>query len=183
MRKGEQFAKDKMKVRVVPYDPAWPHEFEGEASRIAEVLKNVAIAVHHIGSTAIPGIPAKPIIDILVEITDLPSLDARSVALVSLGYESMGEFGIPRRRYFRKNNVAGVRTHQIHAFEAASESAIRHLAFRDYMIAHPMEASAYGELKRFLASQHPDNIEAYMDGKDAFVKRHEALALAWRGTR
>ena len=172
-----------MKVRVVPYDPAWPHAFENEASRIAEVLRNIAVAVHHIGSTAIPGIPAKPIIDILVEITDLPSLDTGSVAMVALGYESMGEFGIPRRRYFRKNNAEGVRTHQIHAFEAGSDGAHRHLAFRDYMIAHDSAANAYGELKRSLALQHPDSIEAYMNGKDAFVKQHEALALAWRRSR
>ena len=174
---------EKMKVRIVPYDPAWPHAFEDEASRIAGALKSVAVAVHHIGSTAIPGIPAKPIIDILVEITDLPSLDSGSAALVSLGYESMGEFGIPRRRYFRKNNAEGIRTHQIHAFEAGSDGAKRHLAFRDYMIAHPTSAHAYGELKQSLARQHPDSIEAYMDGKDAFVKQHEALALAWRRTR
>lgn len=172
--------KTEMQVRVVPYDPAWPGNFKSEASRIAEVLKNIAIAVYHIGSTAIPRIHAKPIIDILVEITDLSALDARSAALVSLGYESMGEFGIPRRRYFRKNDTAGIRTHQIHAFEAGSEAAIRHIAFRDYMIAHPMAARAYGELKQSLARQHPDSIEAYMNGKDEFVKQHEALALAWR---
>ena len=58
--------------------------------------------------------------------------------------------------------------------------AVRHLAFRDYMIAHPMAAQAYGELKQRLAGQHPENIEAYMDGKDAFVKEHETRAMAWR---
>jgi GrpB-like predicted nucleotidyltransferase (UPF0157 family) len=174
------FWKNEMKVKVVPYDPAWPREFECEASRIAEVLRNVAIAIHHIGSTAIPGIHAKPIIDILLEISDLPSLDANSAAMMSLGYEAMGEFGIPHRRYFPKNNADGTRTHQVHAFEAGSETAIRHLAFRDYMIAHPMAAHAYGELKQSLARQHPDSIEGYMDGKDAFIKEHETLALAWR---
>ena len=172
-----------MKVLVVPYDPAWPREFESEASRIAEALKNVASAVHHIGSTSIPGSPAKPIIDMLVEVTDLPSLERRTVAIERLGYEAMGEFGIPYRRYFRKNNAAGIRTHQIHAFESGSDGAIRHLAFRDYMIAHPLAAQAYGELKQSLACQNLDSIEAYMEGKDAFVKQHEALALAWRRTR
>lgn len=168
-----------MRYQVVPHDPVWKQQYAREAELIASALNGMAAKLHHIGSTAIPDIAAKPIIDILIEVDDLRELDARSSAMEQLGYEAMGEFGIPGRRYFRKNDTSGIRTHQIHAFETGSPGAVRHLAFRDYMIAHPAAAQAYGALKERLAQQHPDDFEAYMDGKDALIKEHEAKALAW----
>ena len=132
------------------------------------------------GSTAIPGIHAKPSIDILLEVADLAGLDARAAAMVELGYEPKGEFGIPGRRYFRKDSAEGIRTHQVHAFQAGDAGIERHLAFRDYLMAHPAIAKSYTVLKQQLADAHPDDIEAYMDGKDAFIKEHEARAMAWR---
>ena len=167
-------------VRIVPYDPSWRSTFDTEAARLSRALGDIVAELHHIGSTAIPGIHAKPVIDILLEVTDLASLDARSSAMEPLGYEVMGEFGIPGRRYFRRNDAARTRTHQVHSFAIGSAEAKRHLAFRDYMRAHPDAAREYGALKVRLAAEHPDSIEAYMDGKDAFVKLHEGLALAWR---
>lgn len=140
-------------------------------------------ALHHIGSTAVPGIPAKPIVDILLEVSDLAELDRRASRMESLGYEAKGEFGIPGRRYFRRDDQHGVRTHQVHAFAVGSEDAVRHLAFRDYMIAHPQIAQSYGDLKLQLARRFPSDIEAYMDGKDGFVKEHQAKALLWRASR
>ncbi len=168
------------RILVVTHNPAWGNEFEAEAKHIALALGDIVVRLHHIGSTAIPGIFAKPIIDFLMEVEDIVELDDRSSSMEELGYEAMGEFGIPRRRYFRKNNASGVRTHQVHAFEADSPEVERHLAFRDYMIAHPVEAQMYGELKQRLAREHPDDMEAYMDGKDPFIKEHEAKAIAWR---
>jgi GrpB-like predicted nucleotidyltransferase (UPF0157 family) len=168
-----------MRYQVVPHDVDWKQQYAGEVVLIAGALTGLSARLHHIGSTAIPNISAKPIIDILIEVDDLSEFDARSSALAGLGYEVMGEFGIPGRRYFRKNDAAGSRTHQIHAFAASSPGAVRHLAFRDYMIAHPAAAQAYGALKERLVRQHPDDFEAYMDGKDAFIKEHEALAVAW----
>lgn len=97
-----------------------------------------------------------------------------------LGYEVLGEFGIPGRRYFRRDDSAGTRTHQIHAFKAGTPDVTRHLAFRDYMIAHTTKAQAYSELKQKLAREHAGDLESYIAGKDSFVKEHEALALAWR---
>ncbi len=98
----------------------------------------------------------------------------------SLGYEVMGEYGIPGRRYFRKDNQAGIRTHHIHAFEAGSAEVARHLAFRDYMIAHPGDAQRYSELKRQLAEEHPQSPDGYMDGKDGFIKEMDRRAAQWR---
>lgn len=169
-----------MKVSVVPHNSSWSAEFEVEAALIRLAVGDLLVAVHHIGSTSIPGIFAKPIIDILLEVCDVEMLDARSSALIELGYEAKGEFGTPGRRYFRKDSTTGVRTHQIHAFESGSIGSERHLAFRDYMIAHPVMAQSYSVLKQRLAASHPDDMDAYMDGKDSFVKEHEARAIAWK---
>ncbi len=169
-----------MKVEVVPPCSDWRAQFEAEADRIHAALADCCIMVHHIGSTSIPNIYAKPIIDIVLEVADVADLDCRAPALAGIGYEAKGELGIPGRRYFRKNSAAGVRTHQIHAFQNGSDGAKRHLAFRDYMIAHPSIAQSYSDLKRSLATQFPHDIEAYMDAKDPFIKEHETKALAWR---
>jgi GrpB-like predicted nucleotidyltransferase (UPF0157 family) len=169
-----------MKVYVVPYDPSWSAEFIAEAARIRLAVGDLVVAVHHIGSTSIPGIFAKPVIDILLEVYNIQTLDARSAALVELGYEAKGEFGIPGRRYFRRDSAMETRTHQIHAFEAGNPGNERHLAFRDYMIAHPAIAQQYSLLKQQLAAAHPEDIEAYMAGKDSFIKEHEAKAIVWK---
>ena len=164
------------KVVVVPHNPDWRNAFETEAKRIAAALGDTLVAVHHIGSTAIHDIYAKPVIDILVEVRDIAEVDERSSAMELLDYEVMGEFGISGRRYFRKDNQEGIRTHQIHTFETSSEQVRRHLAFRDFMNTHPEEAQKYSELKRKLAAEHPQNIEAYMDGKDDFIKEIDCRA-------
>jgi GrpB-like predicted nucleotidyltransferase (UPF0157 family) len=171
------------KVRVVPHDPRWRDAFEAEAKRVAAALGENVVAVHHVGSTAIPNIYAKPVVDLLVEVGDIDEVDGRSSAMESLGYEVMGEYGIPGRRYFRKDTREGIRTHHIHAFEAGSAEAVRHLAFRDYMIAHPAEAQRYSELKRKLAKEHPENIDGYMDGKDGFIKEVDRRAARWRASQ
>src|SRR4030095_564220 len=142
-------------VKVVPHNPQWRDAFESEAKHVAAALGENVAAIHHVGSTAIPNIYAKPIIDMLVEVRDITEVDGQSSAMESLGYEVMGEYGIPGRRYFRKDNKEGIRTHHIHAFEAGSAEAERHLAFRDYMIAHPVDAQRYSELKRKLAGATP----------------------------
>ena len=172
-----------MRVQVVAHDPAWKRDFEAEADRITNALGDIIGSLHHIGSTAIPGILAKPVIDILLEVEDMPRLDERTPAMEQLGYEAMGEFGIPGRRYFRLDNASGVRTHQVHAFDVDSPDIERHLAFRDYMIAHPEEARKYGTLKQTLAREHADDIDAYMDGKDSYVEECNAKAIAWRAAQ
>lgn len=169
-----------MRIQVVPHDPAWRGRFGEESERIADALGEIVIAVHHIGSTSIPGIFAKPVIDILVEVANVDKVDERASAMNALRYEAMGEFGIPGRRYFRKDNEYGIRTHQVHVFEAGSDQATRHVGFRDYLIAHPEEAWAYSDLKRELAAVHPNDPEAYMDGKDAFIKQIDRRASKWR---
>jgi GrpB-like predicted nucleotidyltransferase (UPF0157 family) len=168
-----------MRVTVVPFDPRWADAFAQAQREVTLVLSSNLLQLHHIGSTAIPGIYAKPIIDMLAVVSDLEELDAQSPMMKAIGFEPMGEFGIPTRRYFRRNDSDGTRTHQIHAFQIGSPHITRHLAFRDFLRAQPLLAIQYSELKRRLASEYPNDIEAYMDGKDAFIKETEAAALAW----
>ncbi|MGL5878509.1 MAG: GrpB family protein [Xenococcaceae cyanobacterium] len=170
------------KVEVLPHDPNWQHKFESESKLVIQALGENVVMVHHIGSTAIPKIYAKPIVDMLVEVNDITQVDKYNSAMEALGYEVMGEFGISGRRYFRKDNKMGVRTHHVHIFEVNSKEVERHLAFRDYMVAHPEDAQKYSELKRRLAKQYPNDINGYMDGKDGFIKEMESLALEWRNS-
>ncbi|MFY9587265.1 MAG: GrpB family protein [Actinomycetota bacterium] len=164
------------RIEIVGYSPSWADEFARESSQIAEVLCGVLIAVHHIGSTAIPGCDAKSIIDMLAVVTNLDDLDARTAALEGLGYEALGEFGIPGRRYFRKGSAFEDRTHQIHAFADGSTEIARHLAFRDHLRGNPEAVKEYVALKRRLAAEHPTDVEAYTDGKTAFIKAIEEAA-------
>ena len=165
-----------MRIYMVPHNPDWRQEFENEAKKITDAVGANAVTLHHIGSTAIPNIYAKPVIDILLVVQNHTELDARQAAMEALGYEALGEGGIPARRYFRRDNALGDRTHQAHAFEAGSPQIARHLAFRDYMINNPDAAQAYSALKRELAAQHPSDIEAYMDGKEAFIREIDRQA-------
>lgn len=169
-----------MKVEVVPPNPKWAEEFEVESKQIILVMGENIIAIHHIGSTSIPGIYAKPVIDFLIEVKDICKTDEQSAAMVAIGYEAMGEYGLPGRRYFRKNSSPEIRTHNVHTYEVGSPEIARHLAFRDYMIAHPDAAWQYSELKRELARKYPQDIEGYMDGKDEFIKAMEKKALEYQ---
>lgn len=168
-----------MQVVVVPNDPRWGEQYHVESAAIARALGANLHAVHHIGSTSIASICAKPIIDMLGAAGDLTEIDRCNDAMIELGYEPCGEFGISGRRYFRKDDAAGIRTHHLHIFTAGSPQIERHLAFRDFLIAHPDRAREYSELKQRLAAAHPGDIEAYMDGKDAFIRETDRLAAVW----
>ena len=164
-------------IVVVDYDPLWPLLFRKEADAISRILGDNLVLIHHIGSTSVPFLAAKPIIDIMPVVKDLSGVDAVSEEFVKLGYEYLGEFGIKGRRYLRKGGQE--KTHQIHIFQMEDDTNIlRHLAFRDYLRSHRDVAMEYAELKKDLAARFPYDIDGYCDGKDAFVKRIENLALA-----
>lgn len=157
-------------IDVVSYDPKWVKHFELESKAIKDMLGNIAVDIHHIGSTAVPGLAAKPVIDILVEVTDLNSVDLLTSEFTSLGYEAKGEFGISERRFFQKggNN----RTHHIHVFKAGDNNGELHITFRDYLIMHPDIAKEYGELKKQAALECNNDIDRYCSGKNDFIKYH-----------
>jgi len=166
-------------IEVVAYDPRWPEAFTWAREELAAAWGPNVVVIHHIGSTSIAGLYAKPVIDILAVVGDLLALDQQSGRMEQLGYQVMGEFGILGRRYFRRDDAEGKRTHQVHAFANDSPHVKRHLAFRDFLRAHTAVAHEYAALKRALAATHPHDMEAYMDGKDRFIKEVERRALEW----
>jgi GrpB-like predicted nucleotidyltransferase (UPF0157 family) len=162
-------------IEVVDYSPLWANKFEQEKHVLTQLLGSNALGIFHIGSTAVVGLAAKPIIDILIEVVDLQMLDHKRDEIQSAGYEVKGEYGIDGRRYFRKGGLQ--RTHHIHAFQSGDDNLRRHLAFRDYLIAHPAVASEYANLKKLAVVNGHNNSDSYMAKKDLFVKQHEQLAL------
>ena len=123
-------------ITVVSYDPAWPGLYEAEAQAIAGVLGQRLTAIHHIGSTAVPGLAAKPVIDIMPVVRAVTEADECRADFEALGYEYLGEFGIPGRRYLRKGGDE--RTHQMHILPRTMCTPLRgNLAVRDYLRAHP----------------------------------------------
>ena len=160
-------------IIIAPYDPQWPILFEQEKHLLIEALNKWPLIIEHIGSTAVPGLAAKPIIDIMIGIESLEMANPEFIAaLAHLGYEYVPEYEkeIPDRRYFRKNSQEGVRTHQIHVAQQASEFWHRHLTFRDYLRTHPEAAQEYAELKQHLATMYTDTQE-YAQAKSDFIQK------------
>lgn len=163
-------------VIVREYDPRYPALYRKEAELISSILGKNLVAIHHIGSTAVPGLKSKPVIDIMAAVRSLEDVDGKKDELTAIGYECMGEFGIKGRRYLRKGGDE--RTHQIHVFQEGDRANLmRHLAVRDYLIAHEDVREEYGRIKEELALRYPYDIEGYCDGKEAFVRKLEGKAL------
>lgn len=162
---------------VVEPDPAWPAAFEREARRIRAALGDAVVRIDHVGSTSVPGIAAKPIVDIQVSLPTLEPREAYVPVLVGLGYRHAIDAMKPEHEYFSFDED-GERRFQLHVCAAGSEWELRHLAFRDWLRAHPEDAADYVELKRRLAAAHPRDIMSYVAGKTAFVTSVEARALS-----
>lgn len=155
-----------------------------EAARFAAALGDCLITVEHIGSTAIPGIVAKPVIDLMPIVQSLSALDAKAEAIRTLGYDWRGEFGIPGRRYCTLNDPkTGQRLFNVHCFEAGSAQIDRHLVFRDYLRSCPDQARAYETEKKRAAVQHPNDTLAYNDAKSIWIKECQTRAIAWRNAQ
>ena len=166
-------------IEIVDYDPAWPDAFAGISQAVAAALGPLALRIEHVGSTAVPGLGAKPIIDIDVVI-ESPRLLPRVVeALSALGYIHEGDGGIPGREAFGREGAAVPADgsgrewpdHHLYVCPGDSEELRRHLRFRDYLRSHPEAAARYEALKRDLAERHPNDIDSYVQGKSAFVER------------
>ncbi|MGM0379074.1 MAG: GrpB family protein [Bacillota bacterium] len=168
----------KRKVEVLDYNTKWKEKYKKEKLKIQKIFKDNLVNIYHIGSTAIKGIKAKPVIDILGVVKDLKIVDNLTYRLEALGYISKGEFGIEKRRFFLKGKYN--RTHHIHFFEKGNKEIQRHIIFRDYMNAHPEKAKKYSELKDKLAKKYPENIDKYIEGKNDFIKMIDKKAKKWK---
>lgn len=163
------------KVAVVDYDAQWPVLFAAERSLLQITLGEVISQIHHVGSTSVVGLAAKPIIDILLEVVDLDELDKLNAAMAQAGYTARGENGIPNRRYFTKGGDQ--RSHQVHAFAVGDTQIVKHLAFRDYLIKNKNVADQYAEIKRAAVLASENDIHRYSAFKADFIEHHLRLAL------
>ena len=163
-------------VVVVDYDSSWPARYERERASIVEALGDVMegiAGIEHVGSTAVPGLGAKPVIDITVGVRTLVDGEKCVGPMEELGYEYRGDGEIPGRHYFRKF-TRGERTHHLNIVEHKGDFWERHILFRDYLREHPQEAQDYYELKVRLAERFGTDRLGYNEAKTAFIE----LALA-----
>jgi GrpB-like predicted nucleotidyltransferase (UPF0157 family) len=164
---------------IHPYDEAWPAMFEAESARIAAALGEDVVGLEHVGSTSVPGLAAKAVVDIQVSVRSMVPRSAYVDPLVGLGYRWALDAWTDEHEYFSRDD-GGERAFQIHVCPAGSDWERRHLAFRDWLRDHPDDAAAYERLKRALAERHPRDIYAYIDGKTPFIREIEARATVSR---
>ncbi|WP_252501767.1 GrpB family protein [Sporosarcina sp. Marseille-Q4943] len=165
------------KVEVMPFSERWSLAYQKEAAVLQEMFGAEIIEIHHIGSTSVQGLSAKPIIDIMPVVKDILRIKQYNVSMAEIGYEAKGENGIAGRCYFQKGG--NERTHHVHIYEKGSPEIDRHLAFRDYLRAYPKMAKRYGDLKERLAQQYPYDIESYIKGKEQLALQIEREAVVW----
>jgi GrpB-like predicted nucleotidyltransferase (UPF0157 family) len=166
------------RVELVDHDPTWAELYNEEAAKIAAVFDGAAAGIEHIGSTSVPDLCAKPIVDVLVGLRELVLTDEQIAAMQSLGYEYLGEHGLPGRLFFRKHP----RTHHVHVVEHEGEHWERQLMFRDTLRRDHDERRRYDEFKRRLAAEgHPR--EVYTELKTPFIREVEARARARRAAQ
>jgi GrpB-like predicted nucleotidyltransferase (UPF0157 family) len=154
-------------IEVVDYDPGWPSTFESLCSILWPALADVASTIEHVGSTSVPGLAAKPIIDISIVVPESPDVQIAISRLATLGYVHRGDLGIKGREAFA--NPDGLPRHNLYLCPRDCVALANHLALRDYLRTHPEAVREYGELKKRLAQRFPDDIDSYIDGKTAML--------------
>lgn len=160
--------KDKPKVQVVPYDPQWPQVFALETIRLAALFGENYVQAYHIGSTAVPGLWAKPVLDMIVAVHDLRAAKKATPCLTDLGYSDKGEAGIPFHLYFHREDC------HLHIFEKDSPEIDHAVCFRNWLRVNDEDARAYETLKRHLSQLYPQDLSSYGRGKNAFIKALDA---------
>lgn len=165
-----------MKVRLSEYDKNWVQMFDDEAQFLKGIFGDEITKFEHFGSTSVPGMNAKPVIDMMCLVKDINKIDSFNEQMRLLEYDVAGEWGIIGRRLFRKGG--GNRTHHIHVYQYDNPQIQRHLVLRDYLRTHPDEIEKYRYLKEELAQQY-DDTAFYSKAKKPFVKELEHRALNW----
>jgi len=162
------------RVELVPHNPGWRQLAYEEAQVLRKSVGGIFLAIHHIGSTAVPSIRAKPVIDLMAEVANLDLLDENQAAIESAGYEWRGENGVPARRYCIKNDPqSGIRLVHLHCFERGNAEIDRHLGFRDLLRSNPRIVRAYEAEKHRCKELHPDDSNAYSSCKSEWIQNVE----------
>lgn len=160
------------RVELREHDPRWARAFEAERLQLTGIFDGRAVAIEHIGSTSVPDLSAKPIVDILVGLPELGLSGGEIEAMEELGYEYLGEYGLPGRLFFRKGEP---RTHNVHVVEHGGEHWERQITFRDALRRDPDERRRYEEFKRRLAAEGHSR-DVYTELKTPFIRDVEARA-------
>jgi len=163
-------------VRLVPYQPAWADLFAQEAGALRRALGDRVVCIEHVGSTAVPGLDAKPILDIVVAVRDMREVAAFEAALAPLGYFHKPQNDMPGRLYFVKRLPDDRSTHHLNITELGTECWFTHVAFRDYLRDHAESRADYRQLKQDLARRYQHDRAAYQEGKEEFIERILAIA-------
>jgi GrpB-like predicted nucleotidyltransferase (UPF0157 family) len=173
-------------IVVVPYDPKWPGEYEALAAVLWTAVKDVALSIEHVGSTSVPGLAAKPILDVDIVLRDAGDLPAVAERLEALGYVHNGDQGCPGRTAFKYPDSSVPRdgsgrvwmTHHLYVCQKDNVYYVRHVGFRDYLRAHPETVAEYGRIKLELAEQFRNDRDGYTEAKTDFVMGvYEAAGL------
>lgn len=157
------------RVEVVEYDPGWPETFERLRDAVWPAVREHALSIEHVGSTSVPGLAAKPVIDMTIVVRDAASVPHVIACLANIGYTHRGDLGVAGREAFRA--PAALPRHHLYACVEGDRSLMNHLAVRDALRGDSERAQAYGDLKRRLATQFPDDMDAYLEGKTEFILR------------
>lgn len=171
---------EKREIELVPASNEWKFKFKKEAGKLEKIFTN-QIGIHHIGSTAIDEIKAKPVIDILIVVKDISLVNGYVKEMERADYVYKGPNGMPGRRYFEKGYP--VHTHHLHVFEDGNQEIERHLLFRDYLNAHPEEASTYSSLKEKLAKEYRTDPVGYTRAKGDFIREIDKKARDWKSKK
>ena len=159
------------RILVLPYDEQWKQDFLKIKAEIAGALGQLAIEIEHVGSTSVQGLSAKPIIDVDVVIKDYTVLEDVVSALGEIGYQHEGNLGIAGREAFKYDGKDHLKKHHLYVCPEDSSELRRHLAFRDFLRAHPEAVREYSRIKEEGAKQYPDDIEGYIEHKSPFIER------------
>jgi GrpB-like predicted nucleotidyltransferase (UPF0157 family) len=155
------------RVEVIAYDPEWPRTFERIRAHVWPAVQHAAMHIEHVGSTAVPGLSAKPVVDACIVVASPRDIPHVVKALAKIGYVHRGDLGVPGRQAFQQ--PATLPKHHLYASHRGSLSLKNHLGVRDYLRAHPEAAREYGELKETLAMRFPNDIDGYIAGKTEFI--------------
>lgn len=154
-------------ITLSDYNPQWPQLFSQEAKLLKEIFGDLAINIYHKGSTSVPNLMAKPIIDITIEVEDISKVNQLNETLAAIGYSALGEYGMPLRRLFAKGDP---RTHHLHVWDRGHDEIAKDLLFRDTLIQNAAARIAYENLKQKLGAQHRFEPDQYTMGKDRLIK-------------
>ncbi len=157
-------------IRVVSFDPGWDDEFRKIRVMIEEYIGDLILGIEHVGSTAVHGLAAKPIIDLDVIIGDMDRFPLVTARLEEAGFVYQGDLGISGREAFQRIRDDGFMPYHLYVCPIESRELSRHIRFRNFLRSHPETRDAYGFLKEQLASRHPHDIDQYLAGKGVFIE-------------